>query len=134
MSTPITVIGNVTRNPQLSRTHSGTPVVNLTLAENHRRQVDGEWVDAATTYWEIVCFGEQAENVVGSLPRGTRVIAVGSLRTCAWTTAEGADRSVLEIVVDEIGPSLRWSTLRKRHSHPRREYATPYGRPVCSEG
>ncbi len=61
MSTPITVIGNVTGNPQLSRTHSGTPVVNLTLAENHRRQVNGEWVDDAVTYGEIVCFGAQSE-------------------------------------------------------------------------
>lgn len=109
MSTPITVIGNVTRNPQLSTTNGGTPVVNLTLAENQRRQVDGEWVDAGTTYWEIVCFGTQAENIIGSLHRGTRAIAVGSPRTRTWTTAEGEDRSVLEIVADEIGPSLRWA-------------------------
>jgi single-strand DNA-binding protein len=107
MSTPITVIGNVTRNPQLSRTNGGTPVVNLTLAENHRRQLEGEWVDAGTTYWEIVCFGDQAENIIASLPRGTRAIAVGSPRTRSWTTTEGEDRSVLEIVADEIGPSLR---------------------------
>jgi single-strand DNA-binding protein len=109
MGTPITVIGNVTRNPQLSRTHGGTPVVNLTLAENHRRQVNGEWVDDAVTYWEIVCFGAQAENIIGSLHRGVRAIAVGSPRTRTWTTAEGQDRSALEIVADEIGPSLRWA-------------------------
>ncbi len=109
MSIPITVIGNVTRNPQLSRTHGGTPVVNLTLAENHRRQVEGEWVDGAVTYWEIVCFGTQAENIIGSLHRGTRAIAVGSPRTRTWTTSEGEERSVLEIVADEIGPSLRWA-------------------------
>jgi hypothetical protein len=74
-----------------------------------RRQVEGEWVDGATTYWEIVCFGTQAENIIGSLTRGTRAIAVGSPRTRAWTTSEGEDRSVLEIVADEIGPSLRWA-------------------------
>ncbi len=109
MSTPITVIGNVTRNPQLSRTHTGTPVVNLTLAENHRRQVNGEWVDDAVTYWKIVCFGPQAENIIGSLHRGVRAIAAGCPRTRRWTTAEGQDRSVPEIVADEIGPSLRWA-------------------------
>lgn len=110
MSTPITVIGNLTRNPQLARTNSGTPVVNLTLAENHRPQLDGEWVDAGTTYWEIVCFGDQAENIIGSLQRGTRAIAVGSPRTRTWTTSDGEDRSALEIVADEIGPLLRWAT------------------------
>ncbi len=56
MSTPAFVIGNITRTPQLSHTGDGTPVVNLSLAENTRRLVDGEWVDGTTTYWEVVCF------------------------------------------------------------------------------
>jgi single-strand DNA-binding protein len=57
MSTPAFVIGNITRTPQLSHTSDGTPVVNLSLAENTRRLVDAEWVDGPTTYWEVVCFG-----------------------------------------------------------------------------
>jgi single-strand DNA-binding protein len=60
-----------------------------------------------------VCFGEQAEHVVASLARGARAIAVGSPRTRAWTTGEGEDRSVLEIVADEIGPSLRWAEVTR---------------------
>ena len=67
MSTSVTVIGNLTRNPQLSRTGDGTPVVNLTLAENARRLVDGEWVDGTTTYWQVACFGAQAEHVIAPL-------------------------------------------------------------------
>ena len=110
MSTSVTVIGNLTRNPQLSRTGDGTPVVNLTLADNARRLVEGEWVDGPTTYWQVACFGTQAEHVIASLHRGARAIAVGTFRTRTWSSAEGEDRSALEIVADEIGASLRWAT------------------------
>ncbi len=86
MSTSVTVIGNLTRNPQLSRTSDGTPVVNLTLAENSRRQVEGEWVDGPTTYWQVCCFGAQAEHIIASLTRGARAIAVGTFHTRTWTS------------------------------------------------
>jgi single-strand DNA-binding protein len=111
MSSPAFVIGNLTRNPQLSRTTDGTPVVNLSLAENSRRLVEGEWVDGPTTFWDIVCFGAQAEHIIASVTKGVRVIAIGSFRTRTWTAADGAERSTLEIVADEIGPSLRWATI-----------------------
>ena len=110
MSSPAFVIGNLTRNPQLSRTSDGTPVVNLTLAENSRRLVEGEWVDGPTTYWDIVCFGAQAEHIITSLGKGARVIAIGTFRTRAWTASDGEERTKLEILADEIGPSLRWAT------------------------
>ncbi len=77
---PAIVTGNLTRTPQLSHTSDGTPVVNLTLAENSRRLLEGEWVDGPTTYWDIVCFGPQAEHITGSLTKGARVIAVGVFR------------------------------------------------------
>src|SRR6266516_3941309 len=112
MSSPAFVIGNLTRTPQLSRTTDGTPVVNLTLAESSRRQVEGEWVDGPTTYWDIVCFGVQAEHIIASLTKGTRAIAVGSFRTRTWTTADGQARSALEVLAEEIGPSLRWATTQ----------------------
>jgi single-strand DNA-binding protein len=110
MSSPAFVIGNLTRHPQLSRTTDGTPVVNFTLAENSRRLVEGEWVDGPTTFWDIVCFGVQAEHIIASLTKGARVIAIGTFRTRTWTTADGVERSTLEILADEIGPSLRWAT------------------------
>jgi single-strand DNA-binding protein len=119
MSSPAFVIGNLTRTPQLSRTTDGTPVVNLTLAENSRRQVEGEWVDGPTTYWEIVCFGAQVEHIIASLTKGTRVIAVGSFRTRTWTTTDGQERSTLEVLAEEIGPSLRWATTQVTRSTAR---------------
>jgi len=118
MSSPAIVTGNLTRSPQLSRTSDGTPVVNLTLAENSRRQVEGEWIDGPTTYWDIVCFGPQAENIIGSLTKGARVIAVGVFRTRTWTTADGDERSKLEILADEIGPSVRWATTQVSKTTP----------------
>lgn len=109
MSTSATVIGNLTRDPQLNHTSDGTPVVNLTLAENTRRLVDGEWVDATTTFWEIVVFGAQAEHISTTLHRGARAIAIGTFRTRTWRDQD-IERSRLEIVADEVGPSLRWAT------------------------
>jgi Single-strand binding protein family len=93
MSSPAIVTGILTRNPQLSRTGDGTPVVNPTLADNSRRQVEGEWVDGPTTFWDIVCFGPQADNIITSLTKGARVIAVGVFRTRTRTTADGEERS-----------------------------------------
>ena len=116
MSTPAFVIGNITRTPQLSHTGDGTPVVNLSLAENTRRLVDGEWVDGTTTYWEVVCFvrpaGREHRRLAASLPRGARAIAVGTFRTRTWRGDDGGERFRREIVADEVGPSLRWAPPR----------------------
>jgi single-strand DNA-binding protein len=84
--------------------------VNLTIAEDSRRLVDGEWVDGPTTYWDIVCFGPQAEHIITSLAKGARVIAIGSFRTRTWTAADGQERTTLEILAEEIGPSVRGAT------------------------
>ena len=119
MSSPAFVIGNLTRTPQLSRTSDGTPVVNLTVAENSRRQVEGEWVDGPTTYWEIVCFGAQAEHIIASLTKGARVIVVGSFRTRTWTASDGQERSTLEVLAEEVGPSLPWATAQVSRSTAR---------------
>jgi single-strand DNA-binding protein len=65
----------------------------------------------------VCCFGAQAEHVIASLRRGARAVAVGTFRTRTWSTAEGEDRSALEIVADEIGASLRWATqVTKTHT------------------
>ena len=110
MSSPAFITGNLTRTPQLSRTTDGTPVVNLAVAENSRRQVEGEWVDGSTTFWDVVCFGPQAEHAIASLTKGARVIMLGIFRTRAWTDSDGGERTRLEVLADEIGPSLRWAT------------------------
>jgi single-strand DNA-binding protein len=122
---PAVVSGNITSTSQLTHTSDGTRVVNLSLAENTRRLVDvGEWVDGTTTYWEVVCFGPQAENIAASLPCGACAIAVGTFRTRTWRGDDGGERSRLEIVANfgalsehapracAVGPSTRCSATR----------------------
>ena len=72
-----------------------------------------------STYREIVCFGAQAEHIIASLTKGTRVIVVGSVRTRTWTTGDGQERSMLEVLAEEIGPSLRWATTQVTRSTAR---------------
>jgi single-strand DNA-binding protein len=98
----ITVIGNITRDPELRFTNSGRPQVSFGLAVNRRYQQNGEWV----------AWAQLAENVSESLSKGARVIVNGRLEQRSWETQDGEKRSVIEIVADEVGPSLRWATAK----------------------
>lgn len=109
MSTPAYLIGNATRTPELRQTNDGTPVTSLSIAVNSRRQVDGEWVDGPTTYFDVSVYGDLAANVCRSVTKGTRLVVVGQFRTRTWRDESG-EHSRLEVVADEVGPSLRWAT------------------------
>ena len=114
MST-ITVVGNLVRDPELRFTPSGAAVANLTVAENHRRKTAaGGWEDGETTFWPVTVWNDYAEHVAESLTTGTRVVVVGRSRTRVWTPAEGVradqEQRRLELVADEVTPSLRWAT------------------------
>ncbi|HZT64545.1 MAG TPA: single-stranded DNA-binding protein [Acidimicrobiales bacterium] len=107
----VTVVGNITRDPELRFTPSGQATASFGLAVNRRwqnRQTQ-EW-EEATSFFDVVCWREQAENASESLSRGARVIVTGRLEQRSWETPEGDKRSKIEIVADEIGPSLRWAT------------------------
>jgi single-stranded DNA-binding protein len=115
------VSGNITSTPQLTHTGDGTRVVNLSLAENTRRLVDGKWVDGTTTYWEVVCFGRRPRT---SPPCGARAIAIGTFRTRTRRGDDDGERSRLEIVANlgalsehapracAVGPPTRCSAAR----------------------
>jgi len=109
----ITVIGNVTRDPELRFTSSGQATVTFGLAVNRRWQnkQNQEW-EEATSYFDVVCWREMAENVAETLQRGARAIVTGRLEQRSWETQEGDKRSKIEIVADEVGPSLRWATAQ----------------------
>jgi single-strand DNA-binding protein len=107
----ITVIGNITRDPELRFTNSGRPQVSFGLAVNRRYQQNGEWVEQ-TSFFNIVAWAQLAENVSESLSKGSRVIVNGRLEQRSWETQDGEKRSVIEIVADEVGPSLRWATAK----------------------
>jgi single-strand DNA-binding protein len=107
----VTVIGNVTRDPELRFTPSGQAIATFGLAVNRRwmnRQTQ-QW-DEQTSFFDIVCWAQLGQNVSESLQKGSRVIVSGRLEQRSWETQEGDKRSKVEIVADEVGPSLRWAT------------------------
>jgi single-strand DNA-binding protein len=107
----ITVVGNVTRDPELKFLNSGQAALKLSIAVNRRwqnRQTQ-EW-EERVSYFEVVGYGTMAENAANSLTKGARVIVSGRLEQRSWETENGDKRSIVEINADEIGPSLKWAT------------------------
>ena len=104
----VTIVGNVTRDPELRYTTGGRGVASFGMAVNRRYQVNGEWQEQ-TSFFNVVCWGDLGENAATSLTKGARAIVTGRLEQRSWETAEGEKRSVVEVVADEVGPSLRWA-------------------------
>ena len=100
----VDLVGNITREPELRFTPGGMPVATFGLAVN--RKVNDE---ERTSFFDVVCFGSLAENVAESVDKGARVLVVGRLEQRSWETKDGDKRSKVEIVADEVGPSLRWA-------------------------
>ena len=111
MSNNVTLIGHLVDDPELRFTPSGVAMAKIRLAVNRRwrdRQT-GDWQED-TSFFTGTCWREQAESVAESLQKGTRVIVTGRLEQRSWENEQGERRSVVEIQIDEIGPSLRWAT------------------------
>ncbi len=119
----VTVIGNVTRDPEMRYTPSGQAQTTISLAVNRRwrDQASNDWKEA-TSYFDVVCWREMADNACETLSKGMRVIATGRLEQRSWET-NGEKKSKVEIVADEIGPSLRWASAEVK----RNERRTPEG-------
>jgi len=112
--TVITVVGNLTADPELRYTQNGLPVANFTIASTPRnfdRQAN-EWKDGEALFLRASVWREFAEHVAGSLTKGSRVIATGRLRQRSYQDREGQNRTSIELEVDEIGPSLRYATAQ----------------------
>jgi len=109
----VTIVGNLTRDPELRYTPTGAAVVKLGVAVSRRvRDESGQWKDADTSFFDVTAWRSLAENVAESLAQGNRVVVTGRLRTSSWETAEGEKRSRVEIEADEVAPSLRWATAK----------------------
>ncbi|MGY1706282.1 single-stranded DNA-binding protein [Geodermatophilus sp. SYSU D00697] len=110
--TVLTIIGNLTSDPELRWTPSGAAVADFTIASTPRtldRQTQ-EWKDGEALFLRCSCWRQMAEHVAESLTRGSRVMAQGRLKQRSFETKEGEKRTVVELEVDEIGPSLRYAT------------------------
>ena len=112
--TTITVVGNLTADPELRFTPSGAAVANFTVASTPRifdRQ-SSEWKDGEALFLRASVWRDFAEHVAGSLTKGSRVIATGRLKQRSYETKEGEKRTSMELEIDEIGPSLRYATAQ----------------------
>ncbi|GAB7049268.1 single-stranded DNA-binding protein [Catenuloplanes indicus] len=112
--TVITVVGNLTNDPELRFTASGAAVARFTVASTPRTldRQSGEWKDGEPLFLQCSVWRQAAENVAESLTRGSRVIVQGRLRQRSYETREGEKRTVIEMEVDEVGPSLRYATAK----------------------
>ena len=109
----VTVIGNITRDPELRFTPSGQASTTFGLAVNRRWQNrQTQEMEEQTSFFNVKCWADMAQNVAECLQKGARVIVTGRLEQRSWETPEGDKRSVVEIVADEVGPSLRWATAQ----------------------
>jgi single-strand DNA-binding protein len=112
--TVITVVGNLTADPELRFTPSGAAVANFTVASTPRTfdRASNEWKDGDALFMRCSIWRQAAENVAESLTRGARVVVTGRLKQRSYETKEGEKRTVVELEVDEIGPSLRYATAK----------------------
>jgi single-strand DNA-binding protein len=112
--TTITVVGNLTADPELRFTPSGAAVASFTVASTPRTldRQSGEWKDGDALFLRCNIWRQAAENVAESLNRGARVIVTGRLRQRSYETKEGEKRTVVELEVDEVGPSLRYANAK----------------------
>lgn len=107
----ITLVGNLTRDPELRFTTGGRGVASFGIAVSRRYQVNGEWQEQ-TSYFNITAWGQLGENAAATLTKGMRVIINGRLEQREYTNREGEKRTAIEVNADEIGPSLRWATAQ----------------------
>ena len=116
----VTLVGNITRDPELRFTPSGQANATFGLAVNRRWQnrQTNEW-EEKVSFFNVICWREMAENASQSLAKGSRVIVTGRLEQRSWETDGGDKRSVVEVVADEIGPSLRWATAQVERNERR---------------
>lgn len=125
--TVITLIGNLTADPELKFTPSGAAVANFTVASTPRTmdRQSNEWKDGETLFMRCAIWREAAENVAESLTKGSRVLVTGRLKSRSYETREGEKRTVVELDVDEVGPSLRYATAKVARTQ--REGGSSYG-------
>ncbi|MHB1930467.1 MAG: single-stranded DNA-binding protein [Acidimicrobiales bacterium] len=124
----VTITGNLTRDPELRFTPSGQATTSFGVAVNRRWQnrQSQEW-EEATSYFDVVCWGQLAENTAQSLGKGARVVVTGRLDQRSWENQEGERRSKIEITADEVAPSLRWATTTITKNERRSPEGGGYG-------
>ena len=126
----VTLVGNLTADPELRFTPSGLAVANLRIAVTPRtRQQDGTWTQGETTFHTVTVWRDQAEHAAESLTKGTRVLVVGRPKQRSWTDQDGTEHHVTEVDAEELGPSLRWATAKVMRVNGGRKAASDFNDP-----
>lgn len=114
MSTPVTLRGRLTRDPEMKFSASGKQVTRFSVVTSRRFKNDktGEWEDRDTTFWDCVAFGQLAENIAESLLKGTAVVVTGSASSEDWEAKDGTKRKSMKVVAEDVAPSLRWASAK----------------------
>lgn len=110
-SNSVTLIGNLTRDPELRFTTGGRAVASFGLAVNRRYQQNGEWTEQVS-FFNVTAWGDLGENVAATLNKGNRAIVFGRLEQREYENREGEKRTVVEVIAEEIGPGLRWAQAK----------------------
>lgn len=112
MSTNVTIVGNLTADPEMRFTPSGHAVANFTVAVTERVKDGNEWKDGPSSFYRCAIWRQYAENLTESLTKGTRVIVTGRMKQREYETNTGEKRSVWEVEADEVGPALKYATAK----------------------
>ncbi|MFF9035026.1 single-stranded DNA-binding protein [Streptomyces sp. NPDC014892] len=118
--TPITLVGNLTDDPELKFTEGGAALAKFTIAVTPRSfdRTSNQWKDGTTAFYRCAAWRQLAEHVAESLTKGSRVVASGRMRQHDWTTPEGDKRSMLAVEIDDIGASVRFTTVTVNARRP----------------
>jgi single-strand DNA-binding protein len=135
MSNTVSITGNLTREPEIRYTKDGQAHTLLGVAVNRswQNRESREW-EESTSFFDVICWRELAENVALTLAKGMRVIVTGRLEQRSWETEEGERRSKVEIVADEVGPSLRFATAEVQRTERRTAEGSPDGSDAAPDG
>lgn len=123
MSTPVTLRGRLTRDPEIRFSAKGNPVANFSVVTSRRwkNEQTSEWEDRDTTFWDCIAFGHLAENVGESLTKGTAVVVTGNAFQEEWEDKSGGKRRSLKVTADDVAPSLRFASAKVAKAERRSE-------------
>jgi single-strand DNA-binding protein len=124
----VSLVGNLTDDPEVRFTPQGTAVASFRLAVTPRVREGEGWKDGETSFFRINAWRDLAEHVTDSLSKGDRALVIGRLKTRSWETPEGERRSVVEVEAEEIGPSLKWATATPQRANGKAKADTGTGR------
>ena len=114
--THVTIVGNLTDDPEVTFTPNGAAVCNFRVAVTARIRDGESWRDGDTSFYRITAWRQLAEHVAESLSKGDRAVVIGRLKSRSWETPEGDKRSVVEVEADEVAPSLRWAVAKPQRA------------------